>query len=329
MSIYFDTNSIVVRERAEFWQEVVCSTFVPLECAFPDRQNFQGRLRSHSVAGLGLVEVQACEQTVVRDTSSISRSDDEFVLVSLALEGRAQVSQEGREAILEVGDFAIYDTRRPYRLHFDSAFSQTVVQIPRNSLQQRLCNLEYLTALSMSRDNPLNGLVFDFFTGLAALENRVGESQQARITEQGLDLLAMALSERVKGQAQGSRRSGLLLRIKDHIQANLADTKLSLASVSVRFGVSTRYVSSLFQDEQTSFGRYLLGSRLQRCASDLREPLLANRQISEIAWRWGFSDVAYFSRVFRQRFGVPAREYRLETSPTPGHKKTDLLKVGF
>ncbi|TRN65696.1 helix-turn-helix domain-containing protein, partial [Pseudomonas syringae] len=141
------------------------------------------------------------------------------------------------------------------------------------------------------------------------------ESQQARITEQGLDLLAMALSERVEGQAQGSRRSGLLLRIKDHIQANLADTKLSLASVSVRFGVSTRYISSLFQDEQTSFGRYLLASRLQRCASDLREPLLANRQISEIAWRWGFSDVGYFSRVFRQRFGVPARQYRLEASP--------------
>ncbi|RMS64320.1 Helix-turn-helix, AraC type [Pseudomonas syringae pv. aceris] len=316
MSIYFDTNSIAVQERAEFWQEVVCSTFVPLECAFSDRQNFHGRLRSHSIAGLALVEVQACSQTVVRDTSSISRSDDEFVLVSLALEGRAQVSQEGREALLEVGDFAIYDTRRPYRLHFDSAFRQTVVQIPRNSLQQRLCNLEYLTALSLSRDDPLNGLVFDFFTGLAALENRVGESQQARITEQGLDLLAMALSERVEGQAQGSRRSGLLLRIKDHIQANLADTKLSLASVSVRFGVSTRYISSLFQDEQTSFGRYLLASRLQRCASDLREPLLANRQISEIAWRWGFSDVAYFSRVFRQRFGVPARQYRLEASPT-------------
>ncbi|MBH0138728.1 AraC family transcriptional regulator, partial [Pseudomonas syringae pv. tomato] len=67
---------------------------------------------------------------------------DEFVLVSLALEGRAQVSQEGREAVLEVGDFAIYDTRRPYRLHFDCAFRQTVVQIPRKSLQQRLCNLE-------------------------------------------------------------------------------------------------------------------------------------------------------------------------------------------
>ncbi|KPX46640.1 AraC family transcriptional regulator [Pseudomonas syringae pv. helianthi] len=315
MSIYFDTHSIAPRERADFWQEVVCNTFVPLDCAFSDRQSFHGRLRSHSVATLALVDVQSCEQTVVRDATRIARSDDEFVLVSLALEGQAQVSQEGRDAVLKVGDFAIYDTRRPYRLHFDSAFRQTVVQIPRNSLQQRLCNLEYLTALSMSRDNPLNGLVFDFFTGLAALENRVDATQQMRITEQGLDLLAMALSERVKGQIQGSRRSGLLLCIKDHIQANLSDTALSLDSVSARFGVSTRYISSLFQDEETSFGRYLLASRLQRCATDLREPLLVNRQIGEIAWRWGFSDVAHFSRVFRQQYGMPARAYRAVVSP--------------
>ncbi|KPB95219.1 helix-turn-helix protein [Pseudomonas syringae pv. maculicola] len=53
---------------------------------------------------------------------------------------------------------------------------------------------------------------------------------------------------------------------------------------------------------------------MQHCANDLREPLLVNRQISEIAWRWGFSDVAYFSRVFRQRYGLPAREYRIVVS---------------
>ncbi|GAB7533664.1 helix-turn-helix domain-containing protein [Pseudomonas sp. 3A(2025)] len=311
MNISFDTHTIAAQDRAEYWQEVVCNTFVPLGCDFPDRQHFHGRLQSHSLGELALVEVQAGQQTVVRDASRIARSDQEFVLVSLALEGRARVSQEGREAQLEVGDFAIYDTRRPYQLHFDGAFRQTVVQIPRNSLQQRLCNLEYLTALPMSRNNPLDRLVFDFLAGLPSLENQVAETQQARLVEQGLDLLAMALSERVKGEVQGFRSSALLLRIKDFIQGQLGDTDLSLASVSSRFGISARYINSLFQEEQTSFGRYLLASRLQRCARDLREPLLATRQISEIAYRWGFSDMAYFSRVFRKGFGMTAREYRV------------------
>ncbi|TFZ33267.1 helix-turn-helix domain-containing protein, partial [Pseudomonas syringae] len=67
---------------------------------------------------------------------------------------------------------------------------------------------------------------------------------------------------------------------------------------------------------QTCVGTSLLASRSQRWSSDLRDPLLAKRHISEIARRWGFSDVAYFSSVFRQRVGVPARQYRLEASPT-------------
>lgn len=311
MSISFDTHSIGVHERADFWQDVVCNTFVPLACAFPDRQHFYGRLEAYRLGELAVVDVQANEQSVVRDASRIARSDDEFVLVSLAIEGRARVCQEGREAHLEVGDFAIYDTRRPYQLHFDGAFRQTVVQIPRHRLQQRLCNLEYLTALPMSRNNPLDRLVFDFLTGLSGLEDRMAEAQQTRLVDQGLDLLAMALSERVKGDIPGPRRSALLLRLKDDIQTRLGDSELSLASVSARFGISVRYINSLFQEEQTSFGRYLLASRLQRCARDLREPLLGKRQISEIAYRWGFSDMAYFSRVFRKAHGMTARDYRL------------------
>lgn len=316
MSIQFDTDTVAPTERAAYWQEVVCDTFVPLGCDVADVEGFHGHLRSHKVGELAVVEVRASGQTVVRDTSRIARSDDEFVLVSLAQEGRAQVTQEGREAFLEVGDFAIYDTRRPYRLHFDGAFRQTVVQIPRSSLQRRLCNLEYLTALPLSRKNPLDRLVFDFLQGLCTLDGQLAGTQQDRLAQQGMDLLAMALSERVKGQAQGSKRSALLLRIKDCIESRLADGELSLDSVSRQLGISSRYVNSLFQEEQTSFGRYLLASRLQRCARELREPLQASRQISEIAYRWGFTDMAYFSRVFRNRFGMPAREYRQTASAT-------------
>lgn len=311
MSTAFDTNSVEPRHRLDYWQQVVCSTFVELDCNFPNREQFHGHLQAHEVGGLSLVEVSASEQSVVRDARRIARGDQERVLLSLAHEGRAQVLQEDRRALLDVGGFAIYDTRRPYELHFDGAFRQTVVQIPRASLHQRLGNIEYLTALPLSRNNPLDRLVFDFFAGLSRLDGQLAEAQQLRLAEQGLDLLAMALCERGKGQVQsGSRRTALLFRIKDHIQARLADSDLSLGGVSAHFGISSRYTNSLFQQEQTSFGRYLLAARLQRCARDLREPALAGAQISEIAYRWGFSDMAYFSRVFKARFDCSARDYR-------------------
>ncbi|WP_025810134.1 helix-turn-helix domain-containing protein [Pseudomonas chlororaphis] len=311
MSIQFNTDSVAPKERSAYWQEVVCNTFVPLECQLSAPEEFQGSIQACRLGDLSLVDVNAHQQTVVRDTRSIGYSDDEYMLVSLAREGRSRVTQEGREANLEAGDFAIYDTRRPYRLLFDGAFRQTVVQIPRASLQRRVGHLEYLTALPMSRNNPLDRMVFDFLLGLAALENQLSASQQVRLSEQGLDLLAMALSQRAEGQAtQGSRRTALLFRIKDYVHAHLSNPDLTLTEVSTRFSISPRYISSLFQQEQTSFSRYLLESRLKHCARDLREPMLANRQISEIAYRWGFGDMAYFSRVFRTHFGQPAREFR-------------------
>ncbi|MFH7359866.1 AraC family transcriptional regulator, partial [Pseudomonas syringae pv. tagetis] len=68
------------------------------------------------------------------------------------------------------------------------------------------------------------GLVFVFFTGLAAVEIRVDATQLMLITVHGLYLLGMALSESVKGQIKGSRRSGLMIRNKDPIQANVTVT---------------------------------------------------------------------------------------------------------
>lgn len=312
MSTRFDTYSVALKERPAFWQEVVCNTFVQLDCSFPNQEQFHGHLQAHECGELSIVDVCASAQSVVRDARRIAYSDNEFVLVSLAHEGRARVVQEDREALLEVGDFAIYDTRRPYQLHFDGAFRQTVVQIPRASLHRRIGNIEYLTALPLLRKNPLNRLAFDFLAGLSHLDGQL-EGVQHRLAEQGMDLLAMALSEQGKGQAlRGSRRNALLFRIKDHVSARLADTDLSLASVSAHFGISARYVNNLFQQEQTSFGRYVLAARLRRCARDLRESALAGTQISEIAYRWGFTDMAYFSRVFKAHYERSAREYRRE-----------------
>lgn len=311
MGTQFNTDSVAPRERSAYWQDVVCSTFVPLQCQLAAPEVFQGRLEASRLGELSLVDVYAHQQTVVRDPRGQGVGEGEYVLVSLAREGRSVVLQEGREAWLEAGDFAIYDTRRPYRLHFDGAFRQTVVQIPRASLQRRVGNLEYLTALPLSRHNPLDRLVYDFLTALPALEQQLPDAQQARLSEQGLDLLAMALAQRGEGQVpSASRRTALLFRIKDYVRAHLSDPHLSLAQVSAQFGISTRYVNSLFQQEQTSLGRYLLESRLGCCARDLRDPGQANRQISEVAYRWGFVDMAHFSRVFRAQFGQAAREYR-------------------
>ncbi|MDB5447906.1 MAG: helix-turn-helix protein, partial [Phenylobacterium sp.] len=55
---------------------------------------------------------------------------------------------------------------------------------------------------------------------------------------------------------------------------------------------------------------------------DLAANLKHQLSISEICYRWGFSDPAYFSRTFRDQFGVSPREFRknpfgAQTTATP------------
>ena len=54
--------------------------------------------------------------------------------------------------------------------------------------------------------------------------------------------------------------------------------------------------------------RWIWHQRLLRC----REALAAadGTPVSQIAYRWGFSDAAHFSRAFRRAFGTAPRDFR-------------------
>nr|WP_246098027.1 helix-turn-helix transcriptional regulator [Streptomyces botrytidirepellens] len=50
--------------------------------------------------------------------------------------------------------------------------------------------------------------------------------------------------------------------------------------------------------------------RLERCRLALANPRLNARPIQAIATRWGFTDPAHFSRLFRAAYGIPPRDHR-------------------
>ncbi len=71
-----------------------------------------------------------------------ARSDQDFVLVALGNRGDGGVVQDGRETVIHPGEFALYDTTRPYELKFNDAFTQTIFKVPREMLQRRLGRTE-------------------------------------------------------------------------------------------------------------------------------------------------------------------------------------------
>ncbi|GGP20713.1 AraC family transcriptional regulator [Silvimonas iriomotensis] len=97
------------------------------------------------------------------------------------------------------------------------------------------------------------------------------------------------------------------------IQNQLGDQALSVQALAAEAGCTADYLSHLFRQ---STGEHLAGFinrlRMERASHLLQDPALAGK---EIAWACGFATASYFTRTFRQHFGMTPQAWRQANVP--------------
>lgn len=84
---------------------------------------------------------------------------------------------------------------------------------------------------------------------------------------------------------------------------------ISLDDMAEELGITRTYVSTLFtQHMGCGFVEYLNSVRVDRACSYLEQSYF---KTYEIAYKVGFKDEKYFSKVFKKIKGVSPREYRI------------------
>jgi AraC family transcriptional regulator, positive regulator of tynA and feaB len=107
-------------------------------------------------------------------------------------------------------------------------------------------------------------------------------------------------------------RDELSMRVKTYIEAQLADPELSVERIAHACNISVRGLHRLFaEDPAGSVSSCLWQRRLIRCADALRDPSRAHLSITDVCFSYGFSSSSHFSRLFKDRFGVPPVRYRV------------------
>ncbi len=172
--------------------------------------------------------------------------------------------------------------------------------------------LQRVTVTPFPGHEGMGSLLSTFLTQLTSEKGRLRTADTSRLGTVLIDLLTAVLAHHLDDVSipPESRQRALLLQIHAFIQQNLSDPRLSAGTVAAAHHISVRTLHRLFQTQDTSVTRWIRARRLDRCQRDLTDPLLRDRPIHVIAKRWGFSDHAHFTRVFRAAYGLSPRDYR-------------------
>ena len=315
MNSLLSTDAVPRGQRLAYWTDMICNVYVQLGCD-PVREGgagqFEGSIRQHTLPSLDVSVVKSGPQKVMRTPGHISRSGDDYFLVSIQARGHGVVRQDGRDAVLAAGDFALYDSTRPYELLFDDTFEQIVLKLPGERLRSELHDTEALTATTVSGREGAGHLLLGMIRTLREDIDTLQPASALAVANGVQSILVAGLQTLPAARSPGlsSLTAYHLARVKRRIDDQLADPSLSVGSLAAELGVSASHIHRIFKSEPLTPSQYIWERRLEACSRDLLEPRMAGRPVADIAYGRGFNDAAHFSRAFRERFGCSPREWR-------------------
>lgn len=289
----------------------VSESFVPLHCTTDHPEAFRGRLRGCGADEVHVTEITASAHVVERTPDLIARSERHYFKLSLQLSGTGLLIQDNREAVMQPGDLAVYDTYRPYTLAFDDEFRTMVVMFPKHLIGLPPHLVDKITAVRMSGRTGVGNIVAPFLAQLVANLDQLSGPTGIRLAHSTLDLVAtMFAAELDVSRASADPHSALMERIRIYVDEHLATPDLGPTQIAAAHFISTRHLHGLFREQDTTVSSWIRLRRLDRCRRDLMNPMLADRPVAALASRWGFVDAAHFSRVFKATYLESPSEFR-------------------
>lgn len=300
-----------VASSFDHWKQLVAQSFVPLTASTADMDAFEGRMRSRVLDRMSITEVTATAHEVHRTPALIAKAHERYFKLNLQLEGTGLLVQNNREAVLQPGDLAIYDTGQPYSFAFEEQARMLVVMFPCDALSLPADYVGQLAAVRMRGSHGVCSMVGEFLRQLSGNLDVLSGASGSRLAINALDLVSTMLHAEMDWEPDRMKPQALLaVSVREYIEANLSDPLLSPTSIAAAHFISSRHLHNVFQDSGITVAGFIRTQRLKGASRDLRDPLHSASPVGAVAARWGFLDAAHFSRAFRESFGVSPSVWR-------------------
>lgn len=307
--IRFSTDDYPEHKRIEAYREIYGRTIARLDIEPIGEEPFHFNTTLCGLPGLGLGTslISPC-----RRTRGPQHLDSDDLLLGISLGGGCIAHQLDREATIGEGEAVLMSGAEPGVISIPSVGRHVSIRIPNSILGSRIADINASVSRKIPRSGEsrlLTGYVGAIWNTGVLMNSDLRDVVVAHIH----DLVCLMFG--AKGEArelaeQGGDRAARRSAILRAIESRSGDPGLSATAIAGLLAITPRYVHLLLEETGRSFTHHVVEKRLEKAAALLRDPRWQRRKIADIAAEVGFTDLSYFNRAFRRRFGATPSDIR-------------------
>lgn len=295
----WSTDPIPQAARFTAWSDKVQALHLDWDLSSPKMDDYAAHIRYRRTGNARLAEVR-CEAFEGRRNPAPEKPP--IVGVQLQISGRLTCTYGGNRFTLQPGDLFVWDSLHEGSFESAGQHRQLSLLVPASRVPKSLASTHGAgRPLAARPGTGVLALVAEQFCGVIREMEQLNDDAVNRAVTGLLDLLDAAIAP--VADVDAGQRSELLVDIQQYILDRLDDRQMTVGSIAAAHWISVRTLHLVFSDSGTSVARWIRRQRLERSRRELSNAT-DSTTVTDVAFRWGFSDASHFSRAFKQEFGV-------------------------
>lgn len=312
-------NPIQSAENLDTWADLLSRYFIPVEAHRGANEDdvtkttsrfFSGTLVGRRWGSKTMAQLSVNAHAVSRQGTLDGPDDSAHLKLAIQGSGRGIVMQDGKEAVLETGEFAFFDASRPYTVLFDDGSTSQIILFPRQLLNLPFDSADELSVMAFSQTNPLSRVVTRFSHECVDAMKYLSDPVPRRLVDNLIHLLGTVIANELYSGGSDAGDRHRKQQVMAYMEEHLDNPGLNPPTIAAAHFMSVRSLHQLFEHESQTIAETIRSLRLERCRMQLEDPSQDTVLLSSVAAQWGFADSAHFSRAFRQAYGATPSQWR-------------------
>lgn len=251
----------------------------------------------------------------LRSPGTIARSRLDHFAMTLLQSGSAAGLAGTKDFAVKPGDIYFADLSQALDVHSSlggDTSSEITLWIPRTRLLSSVSNEHALHGLVLSGASATGSILGASLETMAEHAPRMDGAREMDALANGVvELMARAVSPILTTATISDAPATLasFVTIRRFIDRNLRSAELAPHMIAKTFGLSRASLYRLFAPVGGVAG-YIRKQRLRLVYQEITARELSNQRISQIAFRYGFTNISAFCRLFRLSYGMSPGDAR-------------------